>query len=208
MSEQLRRGTSIFLAATVGLAAALVGVSAAEADPVTPPELSVKVAGYNGSGCSATNGTARPGVDKQSVEFTFGSFAADTAAGSLTKACSVLLDIQHSAGYAWAPTGFTLKGRLDVEDGAKAVQTSSYFFQGSDEIYTLATPFDGPVQGPYTANDDSKPTTWYQCGPTKRLFYVKSSLAVQAGPAGERAFISIDGQEITASKIQLKWKRC
>ncbi|SDT80233.1 protein of unknown function [Actinoplanes derwentensis] len=211
------------LTATVALLASLAGVATAlsataSTTPTPPPQNSmvIDVVSANGSGCPL--GTAAVTVSPDSKAFTvsYSEFTAqvgaDAAATAFRKNCQLGLNVNVPQGYTYAIARVDYRGFAHLEPGAKATQSSVYYFQGEPNTGKTKRSFAGPLDGDWQRTDTFGvgSLSFLPCG-EKRYLNINTELRVNAGRSDKRkaSFLTMDSTDGNLDTVyHVAWKRC
>jgi hypothetical protein len=200
------------LASSVSYASALV-----PAEPVTIKSIKV-----NGTGCPLGTVAQNISEDKQAFTLTFSEFVAETGPGlsptAARKNCVVTATLKVPVGWQYSIGSFFYRGYMGLDEGIRAVHSTSYFFEGQGRTGTFSATKEGPLAQDFLFTDKIglssavMPDTWSECS-KERALNINTSIRVSnknsANYPNAQGLItndSIDG-EIT-QVFGLTWRRC
>ena len=202
------------------LLAALAGTAVpAHAAPTPQPsgKMSIDVVSANGSGCP--RGTTAVTVSPDSKAFTvaYSEFTAQVGVGAkptdFRKNCQLGLNVHVPQGYTYAIASTDHRGFAQLQRGASATQTASYYFQGESQNSRIRHNFTGPVDGNWQRTDTIgiSSLSFLPCG-EKRYLNVNTELRVNAGWSNRKKTTSLLTMDSTDGNLDtvyhLAWKKC
>jgi hypothetical protein len=194
------------LAAFVVLAPALA--RAAE----VPSSVKIRRISYAGSGCAA--GSIRSDVPRgfSSFRLYFDGLVAEAGPGiplaESRKNCQILLDLAFPAGWSFSVASLDYRGYVELDFGATATQSSTYYFQGDARQARLATTLRGPTYRDFRITDTLavESQVWSPCGATRAL---NVNISVLANSRSSYGLIDLERASGRVTQVYgLTWRRC
>lgn len=175
-----------------------------------PSGVYVRNVSYAGSGCPAGSVDQMVRYHAGDLLIDFDDLIAESGPGiPLTagrKTCQILIDLRVPSGWSYSVRSATYRGDVDLDAGATAVQTTSYYFQGQASTGSLSTTLRGPTRRGFTVTDNLTSSLWSPCGVNRAL-----NINVQAKVTGSRnayALMSLDSPFNLSHDVKLAWRRC
>jgi len=191
-------------------------------DYCKPPKDSVKIVGvtYGGTGCKDGTVGVHLSQDYESLTMMYDEYIAQVGPGIANqekrKFCHIVMELDHPAGFSYALVKLTYKGYVDLDDGVKAEQKSTYYFQGfKRDTVSFRTKFPSGFIGDFEYRDDVESIAWSPCD-KKRGLNVVTSVQIDNKSRDKYAegMISIDSIDVDVAKsgvfetYDLLWRKC
>jgi len=186
----------------------------AAAPPPPPGQVVVDVVKVNGSGCRHNTVAVAIAPDRTAFTVTYSEYLARVGPGTkpndARKTCNLDVRLDIPQGYSYAIKQADYRGFGQLERGASAVQSASYYFPGGSKKADIERSFTGPFDDNWQTTDrlDDRDLDWAPCGRSRKL-NIDTELLVSAHTstaAGLMAMDSTDGSIQT--RYQFAWKRC
>lgn len=188
--------------------AAFASASPAHAqDMPNPREIYIESVQYNGDGCPPGTAVTTLALDASAVTTLFNAYGVDSTAGINRRVCNFDVRLRTPAGWSYALYSVDFRGYANVDPTARAVQTSSYRFDGRGSYVALG---NSVISGPYS--DDYlfrnvipvDSAYWSPCEVSSRTINLATSVEVSGRAA--MTVDSIDGS--LEHHYALKWRHC
>lgn len=198
--------------------AVLASTSAMARGPVPAEPITIKKIQYNGSGCPLGTVAQNVADTKDSFTLTFSEFIAETGPGiplsQSRKNCVLTLVLDVPSGWQFSVADFYYRGFMDLDQGIRAEQSASYFFEGQGQTGRFATNKMGPYSSDYVYQDTIglASAVWSPCS-VERALNINTSIRVDN--TNKRAYPNAQGL-ITNDSVDgqirqvwgLTWRRC
>ena len=195
--------------------ALLFAVLATSAQADSPGNVRVRGLTYAGSGCPA--GTVSTNISPDALAFTvmFDAYAAEVGPGvpygQKRKNCQLGVDLDVPNGWTYSILTVDTRGYVSLEPGVRALQRSSYYFQGQGQTAGLNTVMIGPTDRNYQVRDlfPVNSVVWAPCGASRALNLsteVRVENTQNPYAHGLATIDSLDGQFRLIYGVQ--WRRC
>jgi len=203
-------------AAVLAAAIASGPARAVAADDPPTGNITVEVVAINGSGCpvNTTNAaTVREAPDNTGFHISYSSFRvqAGPTNGVARKNCLASVQVNVPQGFTLAVARADYRGRVVLADGATAVHSTNYYFQGRSENNVVEQHFAGPlgsgkVGATWSSTDAAAVVVFSPCGKSV-ILNVNTALQVSSPAAG--SWISLRSSDADVDTLfQFSWKRC
>ena len=199
----------------LGIVAAMALAGTAWGDAPDPSEVYVNSIAYAGSGCPAGSVAENISFDAKAFTLLFDEFYAEAGPGvsrrENRKNCQLLIDLHVPQGWSYSLFSVDYRGYVSLDRKVKALQKSSYYFQGSRDTASLTTNASGPIDDDYLITDTLglSALVWKPCG-VDRAININSQVRVNnyrnRRGSGLMTIDSIDG--IVEHVFGISWKRC
>jgi hypothetical protein len=211
------RGVVVAGGAAIALVASAFSAQGAPLPSDAPPgEMRVNLRTVNGSGCPAGTVGVEAAPDRSSFTVNYSQYLARAGAGAeatdARQNCQLVLDVDAPEGYTYAVFGLDHSGYAHLAAGARGLQRSAYYFQGSPSTEEVTHELTGPYDGPWHTSDSDafEELVWAPCGEDRHL-NVNTELRVDAGDADPRqsvSFLAMRATDVPATTYHLTWKQC
>ncbi|MCX6130376.1 MAG: DUF4360 domain-containing protein [Proteobacteria bacterium] len=187
-------------------------------NPGDKPALRIVSLDYSGSGCPMGTVVSNISPDSQAFTFSFSAFSAEIGPGlelaKASKICSLILTVEHSPHWTFAPLDTFFRGFQSLGQGAEADLLGYINSKNSPQSgLDFNEKFLGPSEGDFVLANHYQPKTedWSPChgkGPYKIFLETRLNLSDPAG-LGASGLITVDTVDGALQQtMQLQWKPC
>lgn len=177
-----------------------------------PTHVYVQSITYGGSGCPAGSVAQSLSIDRSTFTLIFDSFIASKGPGhpaaDALKSCQLNLNLKIPQGWQYSIATIDHRGYVQLPKKMKAIQESTYYFQGDGALASADSSFVGPVTKNYLIRDTLPFSTvvWSSCDKVRPL-NITTQLQLKGGTeAGQITTDNIDGK--IGFVLGLRWKPC
>jgi hypothetical protein len=203
--------------AAAGCAAVLVAAitsvpaqAAATDIPSGNDKIKAEVLMVNGSGCPGGSVVTIPSPDNTGFRIGYLGFTARDSGNSLPTSrrnCLVSVQLTIPQGFTLAVASADYRGGLALADGATAVHTTTYYFQGDSANHVSEETFNGP-RGGFWHNSDSATALVYAPCRTSIVLNINTALRVDS-EVGTNSWIAMaTSSGSVATLFNFSWRRC
>jgi hypothetical protein len=191
------------------VALASLSLAGAASAASTPSSVYVRNVSFAGSGCPAGSVAMNVSSDRQALEVVFDSFVASRGNGyplsESRKNCLINLDLGYPSGWQYTVASLDIRGYVQLDRGATAVENDQFYFQGQTSRASLSTTFRGPISQSYQVRDTlgASSQVWSPCGANRAL-----NINLQAYVSGGSGLITIESPLNLTNSFRIQWRRC
>ncbi len=186
--------------------------------PVPAEPITIKRIQYNGTGCPLGTVAENISTKKDSFTLTFSEFVAEAGPGIPLSAgrrnCILTLVLDVPGGWQYSVGEFYYRGFLDLDQGIKAEQSATYFFEGQGLQGRFASSSFGPYEKDYVYTDKVglASAVWSPCG-VERALNINTAIRVDNTNRRQypnaQGFITTDSVDGQIKQVWgLTWRRC
>ncbi len=169
-----------------------------------------------GDGCPADSIALNIASDQQAYTVSFSQFVAEVNGATPTmarKACRLVFDTEHEAGWEFAVVGVIFRGAAFLDPQVNA-RLDVRFSGGRGRDGQGALNLQGPVEKDYVHAEDVplEAARWSGCRPNEHRTkdaVVNSSLVLSSSLAGAHGLMTVDSVDGQIKQVyDLAWRRC
>jgi hypothetical protein len=184
-----------------------------------PSSIYIESASFGGTGCpQGTVGQTFSG-DHTLISLLFDQFIAKTGAGTPVtesrKTCQINLNLAAPAGWAYTLTRLVHRGYVQLEAGQTGTQSTSMFFESTQDPVDHSHVFNGPIAARYVDEDAlTNINLNSDCGANVIPINLQTHVQID-GPAGANGLMTVDALDVsladapgTSDDFEITWRQC